>query len=192
MHALHFPAPPKFKRMSHTLYFLLSLLPSCFICGWPNFQVWSILQYCGRLLSNTLTDRHKGISTSRHQCLRCAHYYAHPSFCKNELITVCLLALNQDPLLCLYDSKCRQCPSCSSITLSTVWSKERIGFTLTQWAAKLSQPYHRSQLTLYVTQGRQQTWEIHHVRKAEATLWRAIAEEESEALPWQLIHLTAS
>lgn len=68
MHALHFSTTFQ-TQMDVLLLCLYSLLPSlssflcslklrC-ICVWPNFQVWSILQFGGRLWSSRLTDRHK-------------------------------------------------------------------------------------------------------------------------------------
>lgn len=136
MHALHFPTTFQIQMdvPCSRLHSLLPPLPSClcslhlcFICGWPNFQVWSILQCRGRLWSDRLTDRHKGASTSWHRCLRCAHYCAHLPFCKNEPITLRLPVPNPDPLLCLCGSRHTRYPSCSSTTPFTVWSDERIG-----------------------------------------------------------------
>ena len=181
-----------------SIFFCLIYPPASALCNYALFVVDPISRFdpsCSTVaeclatqwLTDTKAYQQAGINVSALPIIMPTHPFAR----MNSSLSACL-ALNQDPLLCLYDSKCRRCPSYSSITLSTAWSKEKIGFTLTQWAAKHSQHYHRSQLTLFITQGRQQTWEIHHVRKTEATLWRAIVEEESGDLPWQIICVTAS
>lgn len=72
MHALHFLTTFQIQMdvPCSRLHSLLPPLPYCFcslqlcfICGWPNFQVWSILWCRGRLwssrLTDWLTDRHK-------------------------------------------------------------------------------------------------------------------------------------
>lgn len=72
MHALHFPTTFQMKMdvpYSH-LYSLLPPLSSClcslqlgFICGWPNFQVWSILRCRGRL-RDTKAHQQAGMDAS--------------------------------------------------------------------------------------------------------------------------------
>lgn len=199
MHALHFLTTFQIQMdvPCSRLHSLLPPLPYCFcslqlcfICGWPNFQVWSILWCRGRLWSSRLTDwQTQSTSASWHRCLCCAH----PPFCKNEPITLRLLVPNPDPLLCLCGSRHKHAtPSCSATAPFTIWSEDRTaGSSFVSLTGCNGMHYTTtSQIPLFITYGQEQTWDTHHVSKAEATLWRAIVEEETGDLAWQLIHLS--
>lgn len=205
------PPPSKFKWMSPALpsYSLLPPLLSpaaSTLCNSALFVADPIFRFdpscgfeadCGA--ADWLTDRHKGTPTSWHGCFYCAHYRAHPPLCENEPITLRLLVPNPAPFLCLYGSRHTHIytlhPSCSSTTPFTVWSEEGIGGSsivslirfnrVGCWASTTT--WH---LPLSVTYGQEQTWEIHHARKAEATLWRVMVREEAEDVAWQLSHLS--
>lgn len=58
MHALHFFSPP-YRNQMDVLCSCLCSLKLCFMCGWPNFQVGSILQFgdWSRRMSCRQTDR---------------------------------------------------------------------------------------------------------------------------------------
>lgn len=172
MHALHFLTTFQIQMdvPCSRLHSLLPPLTYCFcslqlrfICGWPNFQVWSILWCRGRLWSSRLTDRQtQSTSASWHRCLCCAH----PPFCKNEPITLRLLVPNPDPLLCLCGSRHKHAtPSCSSTAPFTIWSEDRTaGSSFVSLTGCNGMHYTTtSQIPLFITYGQEQTWDIHHV-----------------------------
>lgn len=132
MHALHFPTTFQMKMdVPYARSFsLLPPLSSClcslqlrFICGWPNFQVCSILRCRGRL---------KDTWATWHGFLCGAHYCAHPPLLENEPITLRLFVPIPGPFLCLYGSRCtharRQAqtmspaPPCHNVLLKEMWS----------------------------------------------------------------------
>lgn len=90
MHALHFPttfpiqmdipllSPPfSCRLLCHPACRLPPLSTTAlFICGWPNFQVWSILAVLqAHCIGGRQTDRQtqKATATSWQGCLSCAH-----------------------------------------------------------------------------------------------------------------------
>lgn len=182
--------------LASILFCLLSLTASA-LCNSALFVVDPISRFdpscgveadCGA--ADWLTDRQtQSTSASWHRCLCCAH----PPFCKNEPITLRLLVPNPDPLLCLCSSRHKHAtPSCSATAPFTIWSEDRTaGSSFVSLTGCNGMHYTTtSQIPLFITYGQEQTWDTHHVSKAEATLWRAIVEEETGDLAWQLIHLS--
>lgn len=182
--------------LASILFCLLSLTASA-LCNSALFVVDPISRFdpscgveadCGA--ADWLTDRQtQSTSASWHRCLCCAH----PPFCKNEPITLRLLVPNLDPFLCLCGSRHKHAtPSCSATAPFTIWSEDRTaGSSFVSLTGCNGMHYTTtSQIPLFITYGQEQTWDTHHVSKAEATLWRAIVEEETGDLAWQLIHLS--
>lgn len=209
MHALHFPTTFQIQMdvPCSRLYSLLPPLPSCLCCNSALFVVDPISRfdpYCGVEAdcgaAGWLTDR----QTQRHINKLAWMPLLCPLLCPP---TPSRVWTHHSPPPCAKPSSLSlrlqtrththiHYPSCSSTTPFTVWSAERESeahplshwFAVTGWAAE-----HPQQLHIFrslVTYGQEQTWEIHHVRKAEATLWRATVEGEAGDLAWQLIHLS--
>lgn len=182
MHALHFPTTFQMKmnvpysRLYSPLpplSFCLRFLQLRFICGWPNFQVWSIE-------ADWQTQRH--INMLAWMPLRCPFLcpptplweWTHhsPPPCANPATLLCLYSSRRTHMHTVTQAASPVPPYHHLLfSLRREFEPPPMShwFTLTRWAAKHPQRLH---IFHFLTYGQERTRQIHHGRvKVKEKAW---------------------